>query len=205
MNTKNLTLFLFTLFATTAIAQSTINIGLKGGANYSGFHSGDSDVTNQFGINAGAIVEFQFNEMFALQTEFLYNAKGGLFNVVNLGDNQILSIETELNYFDIPLLVKFYPNENFSIDIGPQIGFLMDSKGTLSANDGSNGEDVDLSTINKTDFALNAGFTIKFSEDLLLQARYSYGMNEVFENEPYKNSAISVSLGYYFYKIGLYR
>lgn len=48
------------------------------------------------------------------------------------------------------------------------------------------------------DFALNGGLSFKFNDDLFLQARYSYGLTEIFENERYKNSVVSLSLGYFF-------
>ena len=203
MTIKNLTVFLFAIIVTNSFAQSALNLGLKGGLNYSGFHKETSAGTTEFGLNAGIIAEFKFSDKFALQTEVLYNVKGGEVN----GDGSNINdfgFNAELTYIDIPLLVKFYPIERLSIDIGPQIGFIQDSKGVVTDNEG-NENTIELTDINKTDFALNAGFTVKLSDRALFQARYSYGMNEIFENERYKNSVISVSLGYYFYKVGFFR
>ena len=199
MNLKNLTVAVFTLIATITTAQSTLNLGLKGGANYSGFHTDKSTFTDLFGINAGGIAEYQFTDMFGLQAEVLYNTKGGGFGSSNGNGIQTLSLDAKLNYLDIPLMAKFYIVKGISIDVGPQIGFLLSSKGT--ASDGDEEEEIELTDLNSTDFSINAGFTFNLGDRAILQARYSYGLTEVFNNQDYKNSVISVSLGYFFYKV----
>ncbi|KQC32280.1 hypothetical protein AAU57_02275 [Nonlabens sp. YIK11] len=179
------------------MAQNEVRFGGKAGANLSGFHTGKSANTDRVSFNIGGFAQFDLSESFSLQAELLYNKKGGLFRVDNNNVSQSFSIDTQLDYIDVPVLAEFEFLENLSFEFGPQIGFLISSKGKIVNSLNNNGEEVEISNTNTVDVAVNAGFSYEFNEELFLQARYSYGLAEVFENERYKNSVVSLSLGYF--------
>lgn len=189
MKIKNL-LFAFLIITTSiTFSQNEINFGVKGGVNFSGFHTGSSIKTNIVGMHIGGMAEYSISESFALQAEILYSSKGGtVFN-----NNPALNFDTKLHYLDIPIQGKYYFTEKMSFDFGTQVGFLVSSDGELES-----GGEIDLAGTKSVDFSVNGGFSYKFENNLVIQTRYNFGLTEVFENQNYKNSIISLTLGYYF-------
>lgn len=198
MNIQKITLVLFVLISTNLIAQNDIRFGVKSGVNLTGFHTGKSADTDNVLFNIGGLAELDLTNSFSLQIELLYNKKGGLVLVRNVPVSQFYTIDTKLDYIDIPIQGKFEFIKNLSFDFGPQIGFLIISQGEIVNSQNDNGKKVELTNTNTIDFALNGGFSYKFDENFFLQARYSYGLTEIFNNKKYKNSVISLSLGYLF-------
>ncbi|MBD0831647.1 porin family protein [Aestuariibaculum sediminum] len=197
MNIKRLTLIIFVIVTAKLIAQNNIRYGAKAGINLSGFHTGKSAFTDNVSFNIGGLAELELSESFSLQAELLYNKKGGLISIRNTNEPTI-SIDAKLDYIDIPIQAKFEFIKNLSFHFGPQIGFLIDSKGEIEYPQNNKGEEVEFTNTNTIDFALNGGLSLKFNESLFLQARYSYGLIEIFKNDRYKNSVVSLSLGYFF-------
>lgn len=172
-------------------AQSEFEFGVKGGANFTGFHNGSSTFTSEFGINLGGIAEYSVSDKFSLQAELLFNQKAGTFTVRNNSNVVLGSVVSKLGYIDIPILAKVYLGNKFSFEVGPQIGFNISKKTKFN--------DTEIDTEIKTlDTAIVGGFGFQFDQGLFIQARYAYGFSEIFENERYKNSVISLSLGYKF-------
>ncbi|MFH4965779.1 porin family protein [Gaetbulibacter sp. M235] len=198
MNLKKIILAFSLLISMNSIAQNEIRIGVKGGVNLSGLHTQFGTTTSNQGLNIGGIFELELNNSLSLYTELLYNKKGGVFYPENTKSSTNISLDTELHYLDIPIQVKFSFLNKLSIDFGPQIGFLLNSKGIIGNSISDNGKEVKFSNTNSIEFALNGGFSYKLSNALILQSRYSYGMTKVFKNERVKNSVISLSIGYFF-------
>ena len=172
-------------------AQSKLNYGVKAGGNFTGFHTGSSTFTSEFGINIGGIAEYSFSDRIGIQTELLLNQKAGNFGVRDNSNFFLGNIVSKLVYIDIPILAKIYIGNKFSFEVGPQIGFKISEKTEF------NGEEIE-SEIKTLDTAIVGGFGYQFDQGLFIQARYGYGLSEIFENERYKNSVISLSLGYKF-------
>ena len=183
-------MILLLMFCGLLSAQNEFDFGVKGGTNFTGFHTGNSANTSEFGINFGGIVEYSLSNRFSIQAEFLYNEKAGTF-IINGNSNIFLGGVVKLAYIDIPVLAKIYLSDKFSFDIGPQIGFNISEKIEF---DGSE-IDTDVKTI---DTAIVGGFGYQFEQGIFIQARYAFGLSEVFEDDRYKNSVISLSLGYKF-------
>ncbi|WP_248723075.1 porin family protein [Seonamhaeicola sp. ML3] len=192
MNIKKLTLILFLFISTNLIAQNEIIFGIKAGGNFSGFHTGKSAGTDTFGISIGGMAEYELSSLFSLQAELLYNSRGGKFSGDGSNPNDF-GFDAKLSYLDIPVQGKIYFVEKMSFDFGTQFGFLINDKGELYS-----GEEVDLVNTNTVDLSINGGFSYKFENNMVIQTRYNFGLTEVFENERFKTSMISLSLGYYF-------
>ncbi|MBT8312552.1 MAG: outer membrane beta-barrel protein, partial [Flavobacteriaceae bacterium] len=94
----------------------------------------------------------------------------------------------------------YYVAEGFSLQAGPQIGFL------LSATDEFEGEEEDIKDFLKgTDFGVNFGLGYELDNGLNFAARYNVGLSDnldttEFESEgaEYKNSVIQISVGWFF-------
>jgi len=166
------------------IAQN-VDFGLKTGLNISNFTGGDVGKNSLFGFHVGGFAEFKLNEKFSLQPELLYSTQGT--EVENL-------VKIKVDYLAIPLLVKYYLSEKFSIEAGPQASFLVNDKAEF---DDSSIPDADIDA-SSFDFGLNAGLGYNFNSNLFAQVRYNYGITTVGENPDVKNSVFQMSLGYKF-------
>lgn len=166
--------------------DNNISFGIKSGINFYGFHTGKSASTDKFGVNAGAVLELPIGKYFSFQPELLYNRKGGRIN--ESGEQT----EIRLNYIDVPLLITYYPYSKLGISTGPQLGVLFNGKREI------NGMKSEVVGENSIDLAWDFGLTYRFSRSFFIHSRYGYGFSEVFKDDKYKNSVISLSLGYYF-------
>jgi hypothetical protein len=164
-----------------ANAQDT-KYGVKGGLNMSNNSADGSKSITSFHL--GGFAQFKMNDKFAIQPELLYSAQGaksdfGTFN---------------LNYINIPVMAKYNVADAFSIEAGPQIGFLMSAKF----------ESVDVKdTCNSTDFGFNLGAGYDLNETMSLGLRYTMGLTNVQKDvagqaSNSKNSNIQLSFGYKF-------
>jgi len=187
---KKIVLVLVAVFGGLKTAQAqTVHLGAKAGLNVSTFYgnrSGDEINRNSLiGFHAGVLAEVKFNDAFALQPELLYSRAGA-------EEEQV--VEFQLDYISIPIMAKFYIADRFSLDVGPQFGFLVNDTAKFHFEDIPD-YDTNASTF---DFALNAGLGLNLSEKWFAQARYSYGITTVGENPDITNGIFQVSLGLMF-------
>jgi hypothetical protein len=102
-----------------------------------------------------------------------------------------------IDYLSIPVMAKYYVAEGFSLELGPQIGFLLSSK--MKVDDES--EDFKDET-ESMDFGLGLGAGYKMENGLFLDARYVLGMSNVAKDmeadETIKNNVLQFSVGYKF-------
>ncbi|NBW27503.1 MAG: porin family protein [Flavobacteriaceae bacterium] len=164
-----------------ANAQDT-KYGVKGGLNMSNNSSEGSKSITSFHL--GVFAQFKMNDKFAIQPELLYSGQGAS---TDLGT-------VNLNYLNIPVMAKYNVADAFSIEAGPQIGFLMSAKfGSLDFKD----------QCNSTDFGFNLGAGYDLNETMSLGLRYTMGLSNVEkdvagQSNNSKNSNIQLSFGYKF-------
>ncbi|MGV8827345.1 MAG: porin family protein [Breznakibacter sp.] len=198
---KKIVIFLFLIgLSLTSFSQVSLKFGLKGGMNISnvdasGFEDGVS-LSNK-ALTAGhfgVFARIKVLGLLAVQPELLYSMQGCNYeaSISSMG----LSEETKfkLNYIQVPVMVKFYPLLGLNIQAGPQIGFLT------SAELGD--EDID-DGINKTHLALNVGAGYDLPFGLGIDARYSIGLTDIFEdfegaNGSNKSNVFTVAVSYAF-------
>ncbi len=172
-------------------AQEPWSYGVKAGANLSGFHTKNSTNTDLQGFQLAGLVNYRAADVFAVQTELQYIQKGGAFTEIDPGNFENYYTESKLSYLEVPLLAQLIFLKKLRLEIGPQISFLVSDKTTL------NGEEIEANP-NSTDIGLAGGLSYYFNKGIVIQTRYVYGLQEVFEAYGYKNSAIMLSLGYMF-------
>ena len=77
---------------------------------------------------------------FAIAPEVVFAAQGGKANgtvEIDINKNpRRITVKAKgtfhTNYINVPLMLKFYATPDFSIDLGPQVGFNVYSKVTAS-------------------------------------------------------------------------
>lgn len=127
---KKYMLMLCTLFlgATVAAQTQKVKLGLKAGLNISSltFDESELDSSGKTGFTAGLMVEIPMAKNFSLQPELLYSQQGtkSSFSDPDVTNSNFKST-IELNYLNIPVMLKYYVIKGLSIQAGPQIGILL--------------------------------------------------------------------------------
>jgi len=182
----------------TVSVNAQTSFGLKGGLNLASITGDDVDeLDGRTSFHFGGVVEIEISEKFSFQPELVYSAQGASESY----DEEGFDIETTimLDYLNIPLMAKYYVTDGLSLELGPQIGFLLSSKFEVEFDGDSESEDIeDLSSV---DFGLNLGLGYKFDSGLNFGARYNLGLSNLDDtdsDESIKNGVFQVSLGYFF-------
>ncbi len=212
------------LMAQISVAQLKIEVGAKGGLNYSALNlskDGRLSGTNYhpaIGYHLGGYALIKFTK-FAIQPELVYSSQGQYFTTPYYSN-----LKTTLNYINIPVMFKYYPVGSLNIQVGAQLSLLASSKGDL--NEIQNGSFVgqpvtnqDLSSyLKSTDFAIAFGAGINLPANLNLSIRYNIGITDINKNtggatfagglQPSfstaytRNQVLKISVGYQLRKFG---
>ncbi|KAA5821423.1 PorT family protein [Algibacter amylolyticus] len=182
---KLLLIALVTVFGISHVNAQDIQFGGKLGINFAtinGDNTGTLDPITSL-VNFGVVAEMPINEKFAFLPELMYSIQG-----FSVGDDVVA-----LNYLNLPLMGKYYISKGFSVEAGPQIGFL------LSAKD----EDIDVKDNFKTvDFGANLGIGYKLDSGLNFGARYNLGLSNINDvegaSDSFRNGVFQVTVGYMF-------
>jgi len=182
---KFLVLAVVTVLGFANVNAQEIKFGAKGGLN---FASVSGDNTKGIGavtsFNFGVISEIPISDKFSFQPELMYSGQGYDFN-----DKTIA-----LSYLNFPLMGKYYVTKGFSVEAGPQVGFLFSAK-----NDKTDVKDY----FNTVDFGVNFGLGYKLGNGLNFGARYNLGLTDINNvaksSSKNKNSVFQVSVGYFFF------
>jgi hypothetical protein len=186
-----------------------VKYGLKGALNVSTF-TGDKDGANlksRIGFNVGGFVEIKLSEKFALQPELLYSDQGTKFTNIGDyldGDFYTGDIKFNLAYINVPVMAKYYVAEKFSIEAGPQIGFVVSAKTKTKLDGFSQTVENDIKdSFESIDFGLNFGAGYDFTEHFGIGVRYNLGLANIAKTEAgddtkLHNSVFSFSAAYKF-------
>ncbi|MFV8355442.1 porin family protein [Flavobacterium sp. XS1P32] len=174
-----------------ANAQET-KFGVKGGLNLANFSGDIEDNSSKAGFHLGGFVEFKVSDKFAIQPELLFSTQGTKFDVD--GDD----LKFNISYLNIPVMAKYYVADAFSLEAGPQIGFLTSAKAVVGSEDENIKDNFE-----SIDFGFNFGAGYNFTENLSAGLRYNLGLSniaktEAGDNTKVSNNVLSVSLGYKF-------
>ena len=194
------------IVSTGAFAQK-FEWGVKAGLNLAKITDSGDEAKMRTGLAAGVFGEYVINDLFGIQAELLYSMQGLMFKESE-GDITIKDV-LKGDYINLPILAKFYVLEGLSVDVGPQFGYMVSLKNTLSGIP-AEFEDEDEGMVNGTtdlykedgvkkfDISVGMGLTYKLNFGLDVFARYNLGLTKVSEGDKSKNSVIQVGVGYRF-------
>lgn len=194
---KRIILTIFACMAFGFANAQSVRFGVKAGLNVSNFTGYQEDVKSLNGFHIGGFTELKVAKKFAIQPEFLFSTQGTTIEGFNGNSNSSI----KLNYLNIPVLGKYYITDAFTVEAGPQIGFLLSAK--------NKGED-DHDYYKTLDFGLNVGCGYEFTDNISLGVRYTFGLTNVADNSDipvdnpdlynlsFKNSNFALSLAYKF-------
>lgn len=200
----------FTLFSLNAQSDSkAVQLGAKGGVNFSNINGDDiGDNKSRTSFNVGLVAEIPLSERISFQPELLYSGQGfdlqerDQDNVFDTDDN----VEYQLDYIQVPLLIKAYLVKGLSVEAGPQFGFKINEEIDYQPN--SDGGDIDIdrddSFVNDFETSLALGSSYKFDGGFFVNARYTLGLTNIFkddtifENVDAKNNVWQFGVGFMF-------
>lgn len=198
------TLLFIAIFASTAISAQNVKFGVKAGANLTNITKSDG-FKSLFGFNLGVYTNIEITDKLKLQPELLYSTQGGKKEGSDITEgvpfNYVFKFKT--SYLNIPLMLQYTLTDNLIVEVGPQIGFLLNAE--LETNIDIQGrtvtEEKDVKDLFSTlDFGLNFGLAYHFLNGLNINTRYTLGLTEIIKENPAgeKNSVIQLGLGYTF-------
>lgn len=204
-------------FGFAAQAQD-IKFGVKAGLNYSTL-TGDAvnDPSGRAGLHIGGLVELKLTDKFSIQPELLYSMQGvqDEYSYTEFGVTVKEETKTKLDYLTLPIMAKYYIVEGFSVEAGPQIGFLLnaENENEYSAGGETETETVDVKdNFKSVDFGFNVGAGYELPMGLFFNARYNMGLSKIGEEysetvggttitveaPDVRNSVFQLSVGYKF-------
>ncbi len=197
----------FVLIAAAIVSMSAmaqVQFGGKVGFDMTNFWGSDVEHGMKPGYQVGLMMEYKFSPKFAIAPEVVFAAQGGKSKALAFDINKhgielaATDIKYNTNYINVPLMLKFYATPNFSIDLGPQVGFNVYSKVTAKGVDDA----IDFKdATNAVDFGIGMGGTYNLTENAFVQARYTMGLTKVFKDEYIlgennaKNGNIQIAFG----------
>lgn len=200
------------IFLTSVVSVSAqANFGIKGGVNFASI-LGDtpSGLRYRTSFNVGIVAEIEASSNTSIQPEIMYSGQGFHFNGGLVGGINGVVLEEdnyELNYLNIPVVFKYYINDELTLESGPQVGFLLSAKTQDGTVDSSTLED----NLTTATFDFVIGFGYKFENGFNLNARYIAGLSNIWKgyvktpppgywyyDYGKRNSVFQLTIGYYF-------
>lgn len=215
---KKIKIILFTALSMVALqsanAQVQIGFGLKGGLNFASLNGVSSPSTaygNSTGYHAGAYFLFKFTKV-GIQPEIIFSKQGHTFTKSGT------DYSSNINYINIPVMLKLYLAGGLNLQAGPQFGFLASAKGdVINATGGiTTGQDLK-NFVKSTDVSVGVGIGWDLPFGLNLAARYNIGLSDINKytggtiptggissmgTTEAKNQVFQLSVGYRLFKLG---
>ncbi|MBP7767479.1 MAG: PorT family protein [Prevotella sp.] len=197
-------LFLSTLILLATVAShaqqavGTVTLQPKVGINIASLTNTDGS-DPRIGPAAGAELEYQVSDIVSLSGGVLYSMQG-----VKEKDNGV-SATVKLDYINIPILANVYVTKGLAVKLGIQPGFMVNDKfkvasgsasGEVSFEDAMKAAGTDAS-LKKFDFSIPVGLSYEY-KNVVLDARYNWGLTKVIDGVDTKNSVFQITLGYKF-------
>ena len=139
-------------------------IGLKAGVNINTLGGKETGLYPSVGYHVGFAYEALVADGFTIQPELLFSLQGATLN-------QAYGVRMKFYYLNLPFIAKIYLAENFSLDVGPQVGYLVHSQ---EKGDFSGPLTLDP---RKTDISIAAGLSYRLPKSVAFSLRYTYGLS----------------------------
>jgi len=185
------------LVSTASFAQT---FGVKGGVSfYKGEMSYESvsiDMDAKMGLGLGGFVRFDVSEKFKVQPELVYLQKNSEFEMTDVDYKS--SSKIKLGYLSVPIMAKYFINENINIYAGPQVEFLLSAKDEWEETDfgpTTSGEDDIKDDLKGINLGLGFGAGYELNNGLGFDARYVIDLTDL--NDMEDNPAEIKTKGFY--------
>lgn len=189
-----------------------VKLGVMAGLNISSLTFDESELrsSSKMGFTAGLMVEVPIAKNFSLQPELLYSQQGTKTSFFDQDvTNSNFKGTIELNYLNIPLMLKYYVIKGLSVQAGPQVGILLKANNKYQDNflGYENQESFNLKKYSSgVDTSVNFGLGYQYKDKFYTDFRYNLSYSNVFKdgdanyfiNHDMKNRVFQISVGYFF-------
>lgn len=166
--------------------------GLYGGISTSQVTGDNIGGFNKVGGWGGAFTDYRFTPRSALQFELSFIQKGSR-QAPTVKNNGVLYVNNQ-NYLEIPILYKWYGIKNMSIEMGTQIGYLINA---VERN--NNGEIPNPIPHKKVEWSFAAGLSYYFWKGKVeVNARYANSILSMKKTDWWINHVFAFSVRYWF-------
>ncbi|MTE27844.1 porin family protein [Winogradskyella ouciana] len=168
------------------------NFGIKGGYNLAAVSfDEDSETGQRHGFHIGFYGESFLTESIALQVELMYSQQG--YEIEDNGG----TFTQKLDYINMPLMFKMYPDDNFFLEVGPQVGLAISHEEEFDSNFNlfDTSQEFEPSSF---DWGVNFGGGFKTDSGVSLGVRYHLGLGDIYDEGSPKNRMWQFSIGFDF-------
>jgi Outer membrane protein beta-barrel domain len=182
---KVLLILVFAIGFSVQTFSQGLDFGIKAGVNFSTI-SDAAGLDNRTGFVAGIFIGGKLSEKLGIQADLLYSQQGAEFNAGKF----------DLNYVNVPIVIKYFVTDKMHIHGGPQFGVLVDDKTQTVI-----GETINDIATNDFDISGVIGVGLDLPFGIRIAGRYSFGFTDV-PDDPGKNftkgknNVITLSIGY---------
>jgi len=124
MKNRILILIITTILFFKVASAQYFNGGITGGIIASQVDGDTYRGYNKLGFNIGGFVNYQISYKTTIQIELNFTQKGSKHNP-DYENNDYSQYIMTLNYMEMPLLLSYKISENFSLELGPSMGYLI--------------------------------------------------------------------------------
>lgn len=183
--------------ANTSFGQAQFAIGIKAGPNFANINTDASlgeNYKNRTGFHGGAFALIKLTKI-GIQPELIFSQQG---STVEFNGT---SYEQNVDYMNIPVILKFYLVGGLNLQVGPQFGFVTKAEGENPLT----GQIDDIKDeLKGSDLSAGLGLGFDAPFGLTLDARYNLGLSEVSDDaaRQIKNQVFQISVGFKLLKFG---
>ena len=157
------------------------------------------------GVSGSFMSSFEIGDMMYLEPQLSCVQKGWSLSSELIDDD----LKWTFNFLELSPMLRYGVNEEFSIILGPVVGYALSGTNDVSEID-NNGNtnittekiDFEEAGLNQIDFGLNLGISFIINEILDFRTGYSLGFadldNSDFDNNTVKTNGIFLKIGYLF-------
>lgn len=164
------------------------------------------EVAQNFDVryHGGVTVRYIIQKYFGIQAELNYTQRG--WSETSAAGQRY---DHRFDYLELPLVSHIFFGKNFFkfyINLGPKIRYMVYDQASAPFSDGSGGIQQEMKIQNRFDYSVFGGigfeFRTKKAGSFFLEARYDYGLGNVFAAtkadafQRSNNQAITISVGY---------
>lgn len=187
-----LSLFLLTAVCAHSNAQSSMEIGIKGGGDMMKIGGRSFDQKHYPGFVFGFYGKLNFTSKWSLQPELLWNQVVGMTSTdfgqiyTGVADQQVI-----LNYASLPVMLVYKPLPELSLLLGPQYSFLVQQTTGLLPNEPGT------KAFTKSDLSIVFGGQLNLGK-VVFGVRYSSNLNNIsFRNtDAWRTYGFNAYIGY---------
>ena len=169
-------------------AVGTFTLQPKIGMNVASLTKSDG-ADPRIGLAAGVEAEYQATDIFSISAGLIYSMQGNKYEEKGITSTQ------KLDYINIPILANVYVVKGLAVKLGIQPAFNVSDKVKVSG--GSTSITKDNTDAESFDFSIPVGLSYEFN-NVVIDARYNFGVTNIAEGGDAKNSVFQFTLGYKF-------